>query len=302
MQRLIPVLALAMLLLSANAPALSAGPASPAAVSAGPVHYAAECPGGSERAVLRLSVGGSAGCLIVPAFPPLVEVAVLADIVPVAKIRFSLPDPPFGTLVGETYNYPYTGDRVAGMEMDLGGCASAGTVVLATLTILNPTGMLGECQDWRVDDGCETVDCNGFTQPAWSMHQSFSDPVASCPTCDNYWQECVAMPPYALDPPCDAGDVPVDAQLSWSGVSPLGKWRVRIGTDPDLAAGQNFWLDEATFTPGFLLPATTYYWQVAADLTGEACNGGVSAIHSFTTQGPTPAARESWGRVKALYR
>jgi len=238
----------------------------------------------------------------VPAFPVLVDVNVVATYVPISKIRFSLPDPPFGTLAGEVYHFPYVGDRVNGIEMDVSGCSGPGGTILATLTVVSPTGTIGLCQDWRVDDGCETIDCNGFTQPAWSMHESFSDPVASCPLCDNWWQECVAMPPYALDPPCDAADVPVDVQLSWSGTAPLGKWWLLIGTDPGLAGAQQFWLDAATFAPDFLLSGTRYYWQVAADLTGEACNGGVSAIHSFTTEGPTAVAHESWGSVKALYR
>lgn len=267
-----------------------------------PPAMSAECAGGSPYAVLHLVESGSWGCQIVPANPYVFQVDVIAVVVPVTKIRFSLPDPPFGTVTGEVYHYPYTGDRVTGVEMDLGGCTGAETRVLATLTIFIPEGTFGGCGDWKVDDGCEAVDCAGVTRAAYAMHQSFNDSGDLCPVCANYFQECVALPPYDLSPPCGALGVATDANLSWNGLPPTNGWFLVIGTDPTLAAGQNFYVNGNTFSPDFLLSNTTYYWRVAYDLTGEACGGGVSPIHSFATAGPTPATPETWGRIKALYR
>jgi len=260
------------------------------------------CAGGSPPAILHLVEGGGWGCQITPAIPQFFQVAVVAAVVPVAKIRFSLPDPPFGTVVGEQYHYPYSGNRVTGMEMNLGGCSGAETLVLATLTIIIPGGTFGGCQEWRVDDGCEAVDCTGVTRTAYAMHQGFSDPGPACEVCLNYFQECVALPPYDLGPPCGDGNVPVDVELSWSGSPPVNGWFLKIGTDPTLATAQSFYVGDNVFSPDFLLPGTTYYWSVAYDLTGEACAGGASPVYSFTTAGPTPAEPTTWGRIKALYR
>lgn len=259
------------------------------------------CDGGSGQAILSLAAGGSSACFFSPSVPgsSLLEISVQAQVVPVTKIRFSLPDPPVGTLIGEQFHFPFTGDRVTGVEVDLGGCSNAGVLTLATLTILLPD-TVAECAGWQVDSGCEVVDCDGSTRSAYATHHAIGLEASSCSLCEAYWQECFALPPYDLFPVCEAADVPLGVQLSWT-ASPLAPKQLRIGTDPTLVTSQTIQLEENTYSPGFLQIGTTYYWNVGIDLTGDVCAGGVSPIYSFTTVGTLAAVERTWSGVKILY-
>jgi hypothetical protein len=271
------------------------------AVLAAPGH-ATVCTGGSGQAILSLTVDGTSRCALVPALQgwPLLEVSVQAQILPAAGVRFSLPDPPIGTVLAEDFHYPFTGDRVTGVVVDLGSCASAGTLTLATLTVLLPD-TVAACVGWQVDSGCEVVDRQGVTRPAYATHHAIGRDASTCSLCDAYWQECFVLPPYDTFPACGAADVPLDVQLSWTTPALAPKW-LRIGTDPTFVTWQTFHLDGNSFSPDFLERGTTYYWRVDLDLTGEVCDGGTSPIESFTTRGTTAVERRDWSAVKVLYR
>jgi len=227
---------------------------------------------------------------------PLMFVYVQVKAVPFQKIRFTLPDPPQGSILFEQWSYPYTGDRVNGVEMDLGACTPGEDVCLGFIAVsAAPTG----CPLWYVTPGtAEIQDCDGAWQDAYSVPSSMG--------CDNLnycFQLCPGVRPYGLYPPDGAASVPLDVELTWVEGEIYSYCNVRIGTDPACEGARDvFTLDCGTqsFSPSFLQPATTYYWQVFNAF--DACQGGgLSPLHSFTTEGPVSATPTTWGRVKVMY-
>jgi hypothetical protein len=274
----------------------------PGATAAASASAAPACAGGgSGQAILSLSSGGSSGCDVTSGYPSpyIMEVQVLAGITPATSIHFSLQDPPFGTVISEAYAVPHAGDRTTGVDVDLGDCSSAGNYLLLTLAIELPTGAIGGCYPWEVDDGAEVIDCDGVAHAAYTTHHFFGD--APCEGCLNYWQECFALAPYDLSPACGTTDVPLDVMLSWTESSPANKW-VRITTDPSFTNPSVYTVSGNSFSPDFLERSTTYYWNVSVDLTGDVCDGGVSSVYSFTTEGVIAAKGRPWGAIKVLYR
>jgi len=244
--------------------------------------------------------------------PVLLTISVELYSAPASKVRFSLPDPPFGTLSGEVWNFPATGDRHTGMELAL-GCTAGGPVVLGTLTVL----LVGEtvsCATWKVNDGVEAEDCYGNLQPAVAPTFTF-DSVGDPYTCDTCFQYCEGLPPYGLHPDQGATGVPVDAPLSfdypvYDYVDPSDECWIQIGTDPSCGDAQVIVVpcDTRSVVLDFLEHSTTYYWQAGwAVLYGSGCsnetgNRSLSPVHSFTTAGPIAAEKATWGHVKAMYR
>ena len=229
---------------------------------------------------------------------------VAAYTVPFHKARCTVPDPPFGTIIGENWFFAHTGDRASGLEFDVGGCSPAGRVIFGELYVftnfseVNP----GACESWTPGT-CSIQSCSDDWWPAQFIPQRLGGMNNFDCICYG-WQFCYTLPPYDLYPPDGATDVPLNAVLTWDGGE---GWEcyVSIGTDPTCASMQSYNVPCApeSFTPDFLQPFTTYYW--GASWTGDwqwNC-GGATAVHSFTT-GETISAveRTTWGRVKALYR
>jgi hypothetical protein len=241
---------------------------------------------------------------------PIVRIDIIVNSVPFRKARFSLPNPPFGTVVAESWNLLFTGDRTTGIELDLGDCSTGGPVLLGYLLVFVSPGTVGPCTEWKVDDECEIDDCDGVARAAVAWSYLASPNQTDCLCC---FQCCQSLPPYDLNPPDGATDVSLDAVLSWTGTEfvnpvPPEACRVRIGTDPSCETGQTFDVNcqLAAFAPDFLEPGTTYYWQVTwSAATGSGCSSGAhgeSRTQSFTTEGPLSTIPATWGRVKALYR
>jgi V8-like Glu-specific endopeptidase len=97
-------------------------------------------------------------------------------------------------------------------------------------------------------------------------------------------------PPYEpADPnPIDgATDVPIDADLSWTGGDPDDDnmtYDVHFGTDPDPPQAET--VPEESYDPGTLEYATSYYWKIIAhDDRGKSTEG---PIWQFTTEAAPP--------------
>lgn len=277
---------------------------------------ASVCPPGTVQTHFQLvpiNTAGPLGCQwVLGVNPQLLMVEVRLFTTPVGKVRFSLPDPPFGTFQGESWNFPFTGDRVNGMEMTL-GCTGAGTVTLGTLFVLLGPGENVPCTEWRVDADCEADDCSGnavLTTVSPSTFTSVADPF----TCNTCFQYCENLPPFNLYPPDGATSVPLNVELSWEGPifnspDPALECGIAIYTDAGCSGGQGFLVPcDAPRIVLSLLPSTTYYWRASWRIMfGSGCSSGtgdagVSEVHSFTTEGPIAHEPITWGRVKAMYR
>ena len=271
----------------------------------------ATCPDGSAHTHFGLHItnGTQAGCHgVLGVGPQLLFVEVRLYTTPISKVRFSLPDPPFGTLVGTTWNFPFTGDRVNGMEMTL-GCTTSEFVTLGSLAITLPPGANVACTSWKVDADCESEDCDGHVLAAVNSPQQWES-VDSGLNCFLCWQYCEALPPYNLNPPNGATNVPIDTDLSWGGLQWGDQCHVDLWTNGNCENGVTLAVpcDTRTVSPGVLQPSTTYYWRARwATLSGTGCSsgtifGGQSIVHSFTTEPPLATEKVTWGAVKVFYR
>lgn len=272
-------------------------------------HAAAPCEQGSPAAVLRLQMGNLPTCeLYFNGLFPVYTVQVWAYAVPFRKVQFTLPNPPWGTVLAETWLYPSVGDRINGLELDLGDChAPQGFgVQLGSLTILATPG---PCTVWRVGNECSIEDCEGRTRPGRALVNVVHGPANDCgQLCRN--AECALwLPAYDLLPPDGATGVQVDATLQWNGTlfenSGGNTCFVLISTDPTCGTGQSIEVDCSanSFAPDFLQPGNTYYWRVRRSHTFDECAGDRDTpIQSFTTEGPLATTTTTWGRVKAMYR
>jgi len=272
-----------------------------------PMVAAADCPAPSAYARFNVKTYETEGLCTsqIPTFG-YVFVSVSVTTLPASKIRFSLPNPPFGTVVSEQWS-AHTGDRISGMEFSM-DCTGPKTVNLGEFTLFI-TGPV-PCTTWRVNDGCEVLDCDGRNRVAKSINNTFSNTTSDCVYC---FQQCSYFPPYDLFPGMSATNVPASVAMTFNiaGVAsnhPQGDDRfwIAIGTDPNCGNWQEFEVDRVslTFAPGFLLPQTTYYWTARWSnfYTGCAPGGARSELHSFTTGGVLAVEPTTWGRVKAMYR
>jgi uncharacterized repeat protein (TIGR01451 family) len=91
----------------------------------------------------------------------------------------------------------------------------------------------------------------------------------------------LALPsaPVLSSPANGAADVDLASSLIWNAASGAVSYDVYLGASPTPALVAN--IAGTSYTPGTLLPGTTYYWQVAAK---NAAGSVSSAIFSFTTR------------------
>jgi hypothetical protein len=134
-----------------------------------------------------------------------------------------------------------------------------------TVALIVPALEPGATYYWRVDE----VDADGtvFEGDVWSFSM---------------------MPLEAHFPsPYDGkGNVMLDAQLSWTAGKDAIMHNVYFGTDAAALVPVSMMQMDATYDPGPLEKATTYYWRVD-EFAGVATNAG--PVWSFTTIGDVPA-------------
>jgi len=272
------------------------------------------CPEGTRAAYIELHgdlVGSYYPCQL-PLLPGVVTLTLEAYAIPFQKIRFSLPDPPPGIfVVGESWNGTTTGDRVNGIEIDMGGCVGPGHVGIGSLTIYMDPNATIACTYWNTLQP-EVMDCLGVWHPAEAVPHE----VGSGDCYDCCWQCCYSsLPPYDLYPPDGATNVPLNVVLSWNGTENIefppddyysSGCYVLMGTSPACDNEQEYTVVCASqsFAPDFLQPYTTYYWRPMYRLRpeGSCAPLGIAPLHSFTTGDVIAAEPHSWGYVKSLYR
>jgi len=254
-----------------------------------PASRAQPCYNGSPYTWFGLTANLGAGMCYLPTGFSIVYVVAYTN--PASKVRIKIPDRSGLTAFDPTWNYPVTGDRINGLEFDL-GCAQ-GVIVLGTMPVIVSTP-----GRWTVAQDCEVKDCDGTVQLSAPMFSS-----AFAGTCG---LDCIGVAPYGLNPPDGATGVSPVATLSWAGPPSQANdfCYIRIGTAPDCSNMQLIAADCAAHSAALnLQPATTYYWYADYTIDVPQCGrGGNSAVHSFTTAGPLPVATSTWGKVKAMYR
>jgi len=253
-------------------------------------------------------------CDFPPALNQQYRVTIVVNAVPFRKLRFSLPDPPYGFVLAESWNGSVTGDRVNGMELDMGTCTDPGAVEIGYLDIFFYDPGSVQCTQWNVASGAEVMDCTGDWRPASAPPHYVP---GGCYLC--CWQCCYALSAYDMYPPNGAVDVPTNVVLQWHTVGENSGWPygfacgVMIGTNPNCTDNPRFGVDcsEWFFAPASLQPHTTYYWRPAwiSAGNGECTNpdqdeaNPKGPLYSFTTgDGPLVTTPATWGHVKSLYR
>lgn len=268
---------------------------------------ASTCDKGTPSGWFYFSSDPHHGSCSVQLEPAVDTVSVMVYANPFKTARFTVTDPPFGSVIAESWLFPHTGDRQNGLELDMGSCATQpGTFKLGELYVLvGPEVDPALCMSWA-EGKAEIENCVGTWLPAKFTPQWAHGPNSECP-CPT-WQYCYSLPPYDLLPEEGATGVPTNVVLSW--VAPEG-WDqfnsgcyVFISTDPSCATFQRIQVpcDNDTFAPDFLQPGTTYYWASSwATDTAWGCYG-YAAYQSFTTAPVSAVEPTTWGRVKAMYR
>lgn len=282
-----------------------------------PAASGAACDGGSPCAFLSFRTNPDGGCFVV-VNQEYQFVDVTIRTVPAQKIRFSLPTPPFGTVLGTGWDYPHTGDLATGIELTPPSCIEGEAVHLGLLYVQVPGGSIDACTAWTFENA-EIVTCDGKTRPALGTTQTFGDPTDRCDQCDMPGCPCSdlvceTLPSFGLSPPDGATGVDPAVELSWMRPSwesvPASSVICLLGitTSPDCSTFDGFVIsdgDKTSFTPESLEPATTYYWRVlwlATDANCGSGEGGVTAWSSFTTAEPISVEHATWGYVKSMYR
>ncbi len=249
-----------------------------------------------------------------PDTPGVVTLTIQIAGIPVQKVRFTLADPPIGTVIAESWSFPHTGNRQTGIEVDFGGCTD-GAITLGQLTIEIAPGEDIACTPWEISGVCEAQDCEGLWRPGQQVpgfHVGGDHPYA----CYCSEHECMTgYPPYDLYPPDGATNVPLDVVLTWTDDNnwpdpiympgPHGCY-VYINSRPECVGGGRYDVNCGSFAPDFLEPGRTYYWSPTWWLCcATGCDLGLSGtapMHSFTTEGTLSATPATWGKVKSLYR
>ncbi len=277
------------------------------------------CNDGSPYAFLSFQTA-TPGCFVVVT-QEIQLVQIFVRTVPAQKIRFSLPDPPFGTILTAGWNYSHTGDLATGIELTPPSCIDGEAILLGTLFVQVPGASIDQCTLWTFQNA-EIVTCDGNTRRASGTTQVFGDPADACdqcyssPDCPCFTVDCLTLPSYEVNPPNGAAGVDPAVEFSWTRPS----WEdlmlssvlciVRISSTPECLTGQGFAItegDKTSFSPDFLMPNTTYYWQVQwVNLLDPFCSSnpyaGATAWNSFTTGEPLAVEHQTWGHVKSLYR
>ena len=227
--------------------------------------------------------------------------------IPFQKIKFTLPDPPFGTVTGEQWFFPHTGTRQTGIELDT-GCTTVGTVTLGEISLNVDYNLVSPtvCASWG-GSAAQLQNCTGRWLPAAFESDHLGGILAQNCLCTSCWQCARTLQPYNLDPPDGATNVPLDAKFSWEGMPslPYPYCRLYITRDPTCATGQDiapYPPNCGAFDPGPLSPNTTYYWRPFWNIDDGWGSHAFAAIHSFKTVGPVATTPITWGHVKAMYR
>jgi hypothetical protein len=274
--------------------------------SASRSHAAAECDKGSPAGWFYFTSDPQYDYCRLQVEPDVDTVSVWVNAIPFQKARFTVPDPPFGSVVGESWLFPHTGDRASGLELDMGSCTEPGPTKLGEIYVSVGPGDPNYCAPW-IEGDCEIQNCAGVWLPAQYIPQRAGGADAFDCICYG-WQFCYSLPPYDLLPEDGASNVGTDVVLTW--VAPEG-WdgpnagcAVYISTDPTCANVPYFVVpcDTDAFAPDFLEPGTTYYWRSSWTMEAQWGCGGMAAYQSFTTEPVTPVRTSTWGQVKAMYR
>ena len=265
----------------------------------------AECDNGSTAGWLLLNTPNPNypwDICFVPLQAGMNTVTVRIDAIPFQKARFSIPDPPIGTVVSENWFFPHTGNRVTGVELDLGSCTTAGIVTLGEIQVQlesEPSVLCGQAT-WSATSA-EIQNCTGRWLPAGGYWHTLGEMSFQC--CAG-WQILYSWPAYDLYPADGATNVERNVVFAWSGGG-YNPCYVDIFAEPTCTTGQSFEAncDVRTFAPALLLPNTTYYWRVRSPGDPNWGGGSATAVHSFTTGDIVLSTEQStWGRVKAMYR
>jgi hypothetical protein len=240
--------------------------------------------------------------------------------VPIQKVRLTLPDPPIGIVVGESWGVSHTGERTTGMEVDLGTCTNEGTTDIGEMLVFVPEGLTG-CGAWGVNEAtAEVQDCEGIWRPAENpFFNSAATYGVTCARCPLSCGVC-GLPPYDFYPRDGATNVPLDVTMTWksdpfpslprcsvvftnSACEDINQFMVPCNECPTPSCDGP---TDQSFSPNFLQPGTTYYWRAEWGAFGDGgCNSGfygIGPLHSFTTEPVTATEPVTWGKVKALYR
>jgi len=226
----------------------------------------------------------------------------IENTLPIQKVRFSLPPlPPQLVVLDMIPEFIYTGDLETGIEFDLGGCW-VGPRPLMTIQVVNAAPF--SCVPWEFGPGTtgaiEVVDCGGEVKPASGLYQElFSASMGPDPNCQcAYAERCTGLPPTNLSPPDGAVEIPTDIVMTWAtqGYNTF----MYIGTEPDCSDRQFIGMGMNTsYAPDFLLPSTTYYWQIGS---ADGVCGEMTEVYSFTTISTVPTEPSTWGAIKSLYQ
>lgn len=210
-------------------------------------------------------------------------------------IEFSMPAPYCANLVvlSEEAVFPSTtGSALSGVSIAFGECLS-GPVHVMTVTVFVFEFYEYCCAWWPQDViawDCDANETYVSTTPGW---------LTTVP--------CGFTPPHSPVPEDGATMVPLTVDLEWDGRGFTGCdlgdvliYILYLGTDPDSL--RMHWDVGPPYTVSGLLPATQYYWQVV----GTTYNGGGPApgpLWTFTTTDSlVPVRKDTWGRIKSLYR
>lgn len=258
----------------------------------------AACDNGSLAAYFRLGTDDATGCYI-SLHAGMNTIAIYVAGVPMQKAICIVPDLPLGTITEISWLFPHSGDRLTGVELDFGECRPAVPFQIGEIQLElagdPPTPCFSIPWWWMSGD---IMACNGMWLDGGGIAHNFG---ATGEYCCAGWQFCYPLPPYDLDPPNGATEVPTNVVLTWA---TTGWGAVDITTDPECGTVQTFTVDsdQQSFAPDFLQPNTTYYWRPQTGWYDMWCGTPAAAFHSFTTSIVTPTEPTTWGRVKALYR
>lgn len=263
-------------------------------------------PAGAQQARLDITINNVQACGFSTSLTVVTAVVSVVNAHPFQTVRFKAPVPCGMIFGGDTSGYLLAGNSQTGVTVTMPGCTSVFNytpVPVMTIVALVLTPPVSGCT-WDVfpadgDSDILLTDCNGNVMKGASARGLYCGDVSPF------------IGPYLPDPPDGATDVPLNAQLSFTGSaneifmmvdgSPYSIWNY-----PVCSAFPYLGVPTCTnpFDPGMLQPNTTYYWRAADSCTycqhGEA---GYSDLWSFTTgAGPVATEQSTWGRVKALYR
>jgi hypothetical protein len=213
---------------------------------------------------------------------------------PIQGVEFSMPFPSCAdlTMISEDPVFPNTaGSVLSGVTVDFGECLSSPIHVMTVRVLVMQ--LYDYCCGWAPQDviarDCDDNETYMSAETGW---------LTTIP--------CGFTPPHSPVPKDSATMVPLTVDLEWDGRGMTGCdlgdafiYILYLGTHPDSL--QMHWDVGPPYTISDLLPDTRYYWQVV----GTTYNGGGPSpgpLWTFTTAPLVPVEKDTWGRIKSLYR